>query len=235
MKIIVLMGSMLIGQQVFAEVCVDKNSFTVDGDKHYVYPEAVFDQVKLITDKKSNKQVQYISNPTSVKLDLVGFEKWKGGIQVAKDIEEARQRFERVLATVDFKNEILSHKYKNEFQYKKNNGKSNSDIYQIILDGADKYDRTVDREISMILCPYYSSKKVLGYTYRSRKEVWVNFKYYRDHYNKFNISSIVGNLLHEWIHNTGFGHASKSNNTRKHTVPYAIGYKARDIASQLHR
>lgn len=230
MKYLIMLTFLVSLNTVASEWC-SKNKSSEEDHKHFIY-ELPNDSV-VDTDELSKVDFEAYDISTKVKLKLIGFENYRDGHKVIRDIEKARKKFEKVLATPAFKNLVLNHKYRGEYGYKKNNGKSNSEIFETILAGADKYDQTVDNEIDMILCPYYSKKKVLGYTYSSRKEVWLNFKYYRDGYNGFNVDSIAGNLLHEWIHNTGFGHAKKNNKTRKYTVPYAIGYMARDIAGKL--
>ena len=226
--------TILVSWNTFAgEWCAKNKSSLEEQHKHFIYSDSINEKNVLNTQELSSEEFEPYEISTKVRLKLIGFERYRGGEQVIRDIERARNKFEKVLATPAFKNLVLNHKYRGEFTYKRNSGKTNNEIFEMILAGADKYDRTVDNEIDMVLCPYYSSKKVLGYTYPNRKEVWLNFKYYRDKFNNFNVNSITGNLLHEWIHNTGFGHAKKRNKTRDLTVPYAIGYMARDVAGKL--
>lgn len=214
-----------------AELCDDKSLRASNSHKHYIYPLAK----ESFQNLRSGKELEELEQDKNmqVELRLINFEHFKGGSRVKKDIELARTRLERVLNSTNFKTEVYNHRYAKKYQFKKNKSLNNQEVYQTIIDGADKYDRSIDNKIDMILCPYYSSKNVIGYTYSNRKEVWLNFKYYRDRYNDFQISDIVGNILHEWIHNAGFTHSFKRNNTRKYTIPYAVGYISRDIARAL--
>lgn len=234
MRILSLLTVLISLNALSIEICHDSKKLAETEHKHFFFADDYKKMPKDTNEKRALKDFTLIDGvATKVRLELINFDTIEGGDQVAKDINIARAKFEKVLASTEFKTEVLKHKYRGKLGFKKSNRKSNNEIYEIILAGADKYNRTVDNEIDMILCPYFSDKEVLGYTYRSRKEVWLNFKYYRDGHNDFDTSSMVGNLLHEWIHNTGFGHAKKKNNTRHFTVPYAIGYMARDIAGKL--
>lgn len=212
-----------------SELCNDKGRLDTNGHVHYIYPKLIDSQLKLptedidLTRTKSNVNMK-------VKLELVNFDNFPGGMQVVQDLDLAKNRLQEILVSNTFMDKVYEHQYKKKLQFKWNNKKTNQQIYETILDGADKYNTNIDNEIDMILCPYYSSKKVIGYTYSNRKEVWVNFKYYRDKYNDFQVSDMVGNILHEWLHNANFSHSRRNNSTRKYTVPYGVGYIARDIA-----
>ncbi len=229
MKLSLILVLYIFCNYVFAASLCSLNKSEIEGrDIHYILPEK----------EKKQENIHYEIDLTAVsdmkvELNLIGFENEEGGNQVLSDLEIARVRLEQILSSRSFKLEVENHKYKNKLQFKKNDNKSNSDIYILIQDGADEFNSEVDNTVDMVLCPYYSSKNVIGKTYSNRKEVWVNLKYYRDRYNDFKISDMVGNILHEWIHNVGFGHASRYNRSRLYTVPYGVGYIARDIAKYL--
>jgi hypothetical protein len=44
---------------------------------------------------------------------------------------------------------------------------------------------------------------------------------------------VAGNLTHEWLHKLGFDHDVASTPARPYSVPYAVGYILRDLASDL--
>lgn len=211
------------------ELCNDKNVKDL-GSIEYIYP---FEDQSSIDYQPLDLNLIDKVNPTSIKLKLVNFDRFKGGKKVARDLNSAKNILEDILASTAFKTRIYQHKYNGKYQFKKNRGKSNQEIYQIILDGADKYDTRIDNQLDVILCPWYKNKRTIGYTYSNRKEIWINFKYFRDRYNNFGVPDMVGNMIHEWLHNANFSHSSKNNRTRKKTVPYGVGYIARDIASRL--
>ena len=73
-----------------------------------------------------------------------------------------------------------------------------------------------------------SKRNVLGYTYSNTKTQWV----YNYFFTNGGIEDIAGNMVHEWVHKMGFGHASKNNSTRKYTVPYAVGYFVKEYVEK---
>ena len=214
--------------QLEAKLCSTQHMS--EEDRHDIYFDTN-EEFEFTTNIDVNDELENV--PTSFSVQLVGFENWRGGEEVQLKVEKARGKLEKIISSKLFRTEIYNHTYAKKQQFKRNQGKSNQEIYKIILEGADKYNRTVDYELDMILCPYYSQKNVIGYTYSNRKEIWVNMRYYRDGHAGFDENSIVGNLLHEWLHNAGFGHSFEFNSTRKYTVPYAVGYLASGIAEKL--
>ena len=233
MRKLLLLSILSISSIVHArELCDDKKNDKSLGHIHYIQPNLNY-PASYLPSKKFDLVAHQENIKIDISLNLVGFDEFPGGFEVEQDLSTAKQRLEKILASKIFKDEVNNHRYSKKYQFKKNNGFSNKEIYQKIMDGADKYDPTIDNTIDMILCPYYSSKSVIGYTYSNRKEVWVNFKYYKDRFNNFQVSDMIGNILHEWIHNTGFSHSSRRNKTRKYTVPYGVGDIARDIAGSL--
>ena len=100
-----------------------------------------------------------------------------------------------------------------------NDGKSNKDIYDSIMSGAESLREEVDNEIDIDLVVDRRNKRgVVGYTYPNSIKQWVYSWVLRtDHYK------VSGNLVHEWCHKLGYGHTYRYNSTREYTVPYAIG------------
>lgn len=143
---------------------------------------------------------------------------------------EALELIRQVFASDEFKEEVLNYRFHWRRRFHQNNGLSNLEIYNLILNGVEKRfpykNNAMDVEIE--LYSDYSSN-VLGYTWPRSKRIWMNKKYY----NKHTPSELAGHLIHEWLHKLGFGHERERNELRRHSVPYAIGYIVRDLARKI--
>lgn len=134
-------------------------------------------------------------------------------------INKALEIIRLVIATDEFRSKILNHTYGGRKTFVDNGGFTNEQIYQKILDGAERLQSTKDNEMDMEVEMYTASTNVVGYTYSSSKRVWVNTKYF----NQYTAAGVAHNLMHEWLHKLGFGHASSYSTSRDYSVPYAIG------------
>lgn len=134
-----------------------------------------------------------------------------------------------VITTEEFKNRVLNHKYNGVKQFVNNNGLSNSQIYKKILEAAETFKTVKNNTMDMGVELYYSSNNVIGYTYPTSTQIWVNRKYF----DTFALTSVAMNLTHEWLHKMGFGHDSSATTRRPYSVPYAIGYIVRDIGKDF--
>jgi hypothetical protein len=127
---------------------------------------------------------------------------------------------EIVINSKRFKKKLL------EMRLTNTNGKTNAQIYQMMMDGAEQRLPEIDNEVDVFITMYYKNNKVVGYTYPSTDKTWVNSKFF----NKYSYASIAANLIHEWLHKLGFGHRSASEHT---SVPYGVGYLVRDLIKEL--
>ena len=73
-----------------------------------------------------------------------------------------------------------------------------------------------------------SSRNVLGYTYSNTTKQWI----YNSFFTNGDDWDIAGNIVHEWVHKMGYGHAYKRTATRQYSVPYAVGYFVRDYVEK---
>jgi len=154
---------------------------------------------------------------------------------------------EVVANSVDFRERVLWYNYRYTIKtgpwyrrrttvklsegFKGANGDSNSEIYEKFMSGADNHNMAKDKDLDLFLTLYYSARNVVGYTYTSIFKTWVNSKFFKVWLrSKSGQCNIVGNVIHEYMHNVGYGHAVKNNSTRKHTVPYAYGNIAAQVA-----
>jgi hypothetical protein len=144
-------------------------------------------------------------------------------------MDHAIEIIKLVVATEEFKNRVLNHTFNGSKTFVDNGGYSNAQIYQMILDGAEKLspykNNTIDAEVEL----YYASTNVIGYTYPSSKRIWVNTKYF----NSYTAAGVAHNLMHEWLHKLGFTHSSSWTASRSSSVPYAIGYMVGEIGKSF--
>jgi hypothetical protein len=134
-------------------------------------------------------------------------------------MDKAIEIIKLVVATEEFKNKVLNHSYNGQKTFVDNGGYTNAQIYQIILNGAEKLspskNNTMDADVEL----YYAANNVVGYTYATSTRIWVNTKYF----NTYTAVGVAHNLFHEWMHKLGFGHASSWSSSRDYSVPYALG------------
>ncbi len=162
-----------------------------------------------------------------VRTTLVGFTS-----RQEKKLHTASRLIRKIVRSPEFKERILAHTWKGKKAFADNNGLSNEQIYQKIMEGAEKIsnlgaNNTMDLEIEL-----YTDKEsiTIGYTYPSIVRIYMNRKYY----NKFRPYQVADNMMHEWVHKLGFNHDVKDNPDRPYSVPYAVGYIVKGIAREMH-
>lgn len=160
----------------------------------------------------------------STNVELLNFntdqaEKYNSAIELVK----------LVVATEEFRTKVLNHTYNGSKQFADNQGKTNEQIYQSILDAAEKLYPTKNNRMDLEVELYYANNSVVGYTNGSTTQIWVNTKFF----NNYKVNSVAGNLFHEWLHKLGYGHDSAATAKRPYSVPYAIGYIMADIAQDF--
>jgi hypothetical protein len=140
--------------------------------------------------------------------------------------EEERKKFAEAIKKVH--KEINSQEFRTRFlslPLEQTNGMTNVEIYDMLMSGRDKFNKAEDKDIDVYITMYYSWKNVIGYTYPSTWWTWINRKFF----SRFDLGEIGGNIVHEYMHNMGFGHRSPSD---KMSVPYATGYLIRDMIKE---
>jgi len=139
---------------------------------------------------------------------------------------------ELALNTEDFRKEVTKYSFKTKigirrYYFRMNKGYSRKEIFELIMAGRDIFEIEEDT-IDLLISPYKKEKKYHAYTKPSIKEIYLNTTYLDycvDHSNRIKALSRVANtLLHEYIHNLGFGHkTNKPSDYNDTTVPYAVG------------
>lgn len=143
-------------------------------------------------------------------------------------IIEATELIKRVVASDEFRSEILGHTYNGEKTFVDNGGLTNSQIYYRFLMAAERLSPAENNILDAELELYFQASTVVGYTTPETKRIWMNTKYF----NSYTAAQVAGNLTHEWVHKLGFGHASSSTASRPYSVPYAVGYIMSRLAKQ---
>lgn len=146
-------------------------------------------------------------------------------------IQAAFDMIKRVVASDEFKRRVLSKTYQGKKQYVDNGGMTNAQVYKTILEGAERLTPSKNNAMDLHLERYTESNIVIGYTMPSIKTIYMNSKYLNK--SSFTSNKVAMNLMHEWLHKLGFKHAQKNSPSRPHSVPYAVGYIIRDLASKL--
>lgn len=135
----------------------------------------------------------------------------------------------KVVATEAFRTKVLNHTYGGSKTFVQNNGLSNVQIYQAILDAAEKLTPAKNNTLDVGVKLYYENNSVVGWTSPSITYINVNTKFF----DSYAINSVASNLFHEWLHKVGFGHDSSATARRPYSVPYAIGYMIRDLGKNF--
>ncbi len=133
---------------------------------------------------------------------------------------EAVAIVKKVVGTDEFRDRILNHTYNGIKQFVDNRGLTNAQIYQSILDAAEKLTPAKNNIMDVGVKLYYEANNVVGWTSTSITYINVNTKYF----DSYTTASVAGNLFHEWLHKLGYGHDASATASRPYSVPYAVGY-----------
>jgi len=205
----------------------DKNNDLNEGEENDQYP--------YVSQANSNGDSQNVYNQDDLVPNLAFT--WDTNIYFfnfspsdEEKVLTAVELMKQVIASEKFKNAVLNHTYNGQKTFVDNDGYSNSQIYQIILEGAEIIgNKTKNNTLDVELELYYALTNTVGYTYSNSPRIWMNTKYF----DTFSPSSVAGNLMHEWLHKLGFGHSSTWTESRDYSVPYAIGRIMSSMARNL--
>jgi hypothetical protein len=146
-----------------------------------------------------------------------------------KKLDHSIDILREIFASPEFKRKILSHRFQGRYQFSKNKGLSNYQIYKRLLKGIERlhpYDNNaMDVEVELYTD---NQSQVVGFTNPRTKRIWMNTKYF----NRNSPAQVASHLTHEWLHKLGFDHEKGRCNQRRYSVPYAIGYIVRDLAKR---
>jgi hypothetical protein len=144
-------------------------------------------------------------------------------------MEKAIQIIKLVVATDEFRSKVLNHSYDGRKTFVDNNGYTNTQIYQKILEAAETLQPTKNNRIDADVELYYEASNIVGYTYASTNKIWVNKKYF----SSYTPAGVAHNLFHEWMHKLGFKHSRTWSESRDYSVPYSLGYLVGEIGKDF--
>lgn len=144
-------------------------------------------------------------------------------------MRKALERLRLVLNSKEFKQRVLDHTYEGEKTFVDNNGLTNEEVYEVIMNGAEDLLPDVDHEADLDITLYHKNNSTVGYTYPNTIRIWVNKKFFAN----FTLGKVAGNAVHEWTHKLGFGHDFKRTVRRNYSVPYAIGTIVQEMVDSM--
>lgn len=149
--------------------------------------------------------------------------------QTAK-LRAAEQLIKDVVGSEEFRSAVLNHTYNGEKKFHDNEGLSNLEIYNRILEGAEELNLIKNNIMDLEVQLYYNGwTSTVGYTTPSSTRIYMNTKFF----NYYTPAEVSGNMIHEWLHKVGFSHASSYSTSRDFSVPYGIGSIMERLAKNL--
>lgn len=144
-----------------------------------------------------------------------------------KRIENITAKTEKLINSEFFKEAIIEQKDKNAQKFIENKGLSNLEIYSSIMNASEDINSISDKtwQLNLSLKRIFSSS-TLAYTEKSKPEIFINLKYFKNAKD----NKIAGTICHEYMHKLGYAHDKKYSKERSKTVPYMIG----DICDSLY-
>jgi hypothetical protein len=134
-------------------------------------------------------------------------------------IRLAEDKIKSIIASDEFKKKVLNHRYNGRKRFADNQGLTNAQIYNRILEGAERLHPVANNTMDMDVKLYYEKSTIVGFTMSGSKSININKKFF----NKFGIGRLSGNMMHEWLHKLGFRHDENKTLKRSSSVPYAVG------------
>jgi hypothetical protein len=143
---------------------------------------------------------------------------------------KALELIKKVIRSSEFKNKIMSYTYRGKREFIDNNGKSNEEVYQSLLDASEDLLPGRDHTMNLELELYYNRwTSTVGYTTPDTLRIWMNNKFF----SSYTPAEVAGNIFHEWTHKLGYDHDSSYSESRDHSVPYALGYLIEELAGKM--
>lgn len=135
----------------------------------------------------------------------------------------------KVVATEAFRDAVINFTYNGQRAFVDNKGLTNEEIYQSILDAAERLTPAKNNTLDVGVKLYYENSTVVGYTSTAYTYINVNTKYF----DTYAINSVASNLFHEWLHKVGYSHDAAATASRPYSVPYAVGTIIRTIGKNF--
>ena len=148
-------------------------------------------------------------------------------------LEQSRAVLEKVVNSEEFKQRVIHFTYQGQETYVQNNGLTNLQIYNDIVQAAEQLptptaaNNTIDLFVQLYTSSWFG-RNVIGYTDPSVPTIFMNTYFY----NSATPAETAGNMMHEWMHKLGFDHDFNATAQRPSSVPYAVGYIAEELAAK---
>lgn len=144
-------------------------------------------------------------------------------------VEAAIELIKKVIRTTKFRDMVLNHTFNGAKKFA-STSKTNLQVYNSIIAGAETLYPTVDNEMDLQLELYTDmSSNVVGYTYPNTTKIWMNHKYF----DTYTSNQVARNLIHEWSHKLGYDHDFSATSQRPYSVPYGLGTIMGQLASEI--
>ena len=131
-------------------------------------------------------------------------------------MEQVRDELFMVINSQLFRDKIMRADFSGERSVHKT--KSKIEIYKMLMKGAELYEPIADNELDIYVDDYYSLKRVIGYTTRKTKLIYVNTRYFDARSSKL----VGSNILHEYGHKLGFSHDFSRTKAREKSICYQL-------------
>jgi len=159
------------------------------------------------------------ANFSSMKIEIHGLDNFTD--KEKEKFMSAMMLGELVLNSWDFRMKMVS------TTFTENNNMTGKQIWELICTGQDLFNTKEDHDIDVFVTMYDNFwTGTIGYTFPNTFKTWFNNKFFR----KFDEAEILGNVIHEAMHNIGFGHNDYEN--RMTSVPYKVGHIATELAKK---
>jgi hypothetical protein len=152
------------------------------------------------------------------KLNIRSIEKYEG---YEKKAREAAALFIRVFNSDKFKEQVLGHEWKGKKQFADNQGLTNAQILERLLDGSEIAFEGRNHAADFHLRAYskgWPFGSAIGHADADKGEIITKWKFIR----QSSVEGLAGHYAHEYCHLLGFGHDFDVTNQREYSVPYAI-------------
>ena len=167
--------------------------------------------------EQSTLTVQSAATFSQMKIEVHGLDNFT--IAEKEKFMKAMLIGELVLNSWDFRMEVMSS------SFTESKGMNGKQIWELICTGQDLFNTKEDHDIDVFVTMYDNFwTGTVGYTFKDTFKTWFNNKFFRN----FDEAEILGNVIHEAMHNIGFEHRDLVNKLT--SVPYKVGYIAREIA-----
>ncbi len=132
-----------------------------------------------------------------------------------------------VMNSEEFKARVLGAWYKGKAQFADTKD-ANETVYQKIRASSEVFNKCNNYKVELQYQWDSNSGKVLGWTFKTVKTIWFNYK----NFDTRQDSGIVGTICHEHMHKIGYGHASAKSYA---SVPYAVGTICSEVYLEMKK